>query len=344
MELNISDRLNPSCEILGLIYLVKNYDSLMEEFLKNLNESGINGNLFIKKNFKILDKYIKEFKKNMIMEEENELFLCKEDDNFSLFFLIVGVFINYDGNMEFLHKASDNEIRKLILEVYFEIKEVYQEDLESASLKDILSFIEKQELSNENKWQFMKMLNNPKDTIDSIIKVIDNNKHAYQEAYNSIEKQLINSIEKFKKYISSGECEAVNNLIGGETKFKVVPSLAFGMAIFELVDTVFVGVLIENLYKEQIKAMGNKGDLVLKLKALSDNSKLETIALLKKGPKYSSEIAESLNLTSATVSYHMSTLLEIGLVSVEKRQGKVYYNLNNVGIQKFIDDLNNTLL
>lgn len=344
MELNISDRLNSTCEILGLIYLVKNHDTLIEQSIKSLDESGINGKLFIKNNFKILDKYIKEFKKNMIMEEDNELFLYKKNDNFSLFFLIVGVLIRYDGNMEFFHKASENEVRKLILEVYYEIKEEYKVEFQADSLKDILSFIEKQELSNENKWQFMKMLNDPKGTIDSIIKVIDNNKYAYEQAYSSIEKQLINSIEKLKKYINSGECEAINNLISNEASFTIVPSLAFGVAIFELMDTVFVGTLIENLYKEQLKAIGNKGELVLKLKALSDNSKLETIALLKKGPKYSSEIAESLNLTSATVSYHMSTLLEIGLVSVEKKQGKVYYNLNKIGIQKFIDDLNNTLL
>lgn len=344
MELKISDRLNSTCEILGLIYLVKNYDTFMEDSIKSLDESGINGKLFIKNNFKILDKYIKEFKKNMIMEEENELFLYKEDDNFSLFFLIVGVLINYDGNLEFFQEVSEKEVRKRILEVYFEMKEEYVGEFEGNSLNDILSFMENQELSNENKWQFMKMLNDPKGTIDSVIKVIENNKYAYEQAYNSIEKQLINFIDKLKKYINSGECEAINNLVGGETRFTIVPSLVFGVAIFELVDTVFIGVLIENLYKEQLKAMGNKGELVLKLKALSDNSKLETIALLKKGPKYSSEIAESLNLTSATVSYHMSTLLEIGLVSVEKKQGKVYYNLNKIGIQKFIDDLNNTLL
>lgn len=344
MKINILDKLNTTCEILGLIYLAKNYDILIKEAIKSLDDSGINGQLFVKKNLKILDKYVKEFKKNMILEEEHFIFSYEEEDDFNLFLLIASIMINYDENKEYYNNLDEYESRKLILETYCEMKEECNTDKELSSLNDIFVFIERQEINDKNKWNLMKILSHPKDTIETTIKIIENNKKVYEDAYNSIENQLLKLISNVNKYISSGECEVINNLINNEEEFVIVPTLVFGMAIFEMKNTVFVGVLVQNLYKEQLKAMGNKGELVLKLKALSDNSKLETISLLKKGPKYSLEIAENLNLTSATVSYHMSTLLEIGLVSAEKKQGKVYYYLNEVAIEKFIEDLKNTLL
>lgn len=190
----------------------------------------------------------------------------------------------------------------------------------------------------------MKLLSESKRNITEIAKLIEDNRYAYEEAYKIVEKTAIKSIEKTKKYINSGQCEMLNNIFKNDNEFTITPTLAFGVSIFEMKNRFFIGILNELIFKEQVKVIGNKGDLVMKLKALSDNSKLNTISLLKEEPKYSLEIAESLKLSSATVSYHMTALLEIGFVSVEKKQGKVYYNLNKMAIQKFIDDLSNTLL
>lgn len=344
MNFNILDKLNPTCEILGLLYGSKNYDKLMQKSSEALDEIGINGQLFLKNNLKILDKYIKEFKKNMIFEDENELFIYEEEDDTTLFYIIILLLIREEDRLKSVDHISEGEARKLILQSYCEVADKYNSDYEVNSLNDILAFIEKQEMSDRNKWKFMKFLSNPKENIKSIMRAVEENRYAYEQAYNSVEKNLSKLIEKTKKYVNSGECEIINNISSSDSEFIVVPTLAFGVSIFELKDILFMGVLNESVFKEQIKAIGNKGDLVLKLKALSDNSKLETIALLKMGPKYSLEISEILNLTPATISYHMATLLEIGLVSVEKKQGKVYYNLNKVAMQKFIDDLSNTLL
>ncbi|NFE08263.1 winged helix-turn-helix transcriptional regulator, partial [Clostridium botulinum] len=137
----------------------------------------------------------------------------------------------------------------------------------------------------------------------------------------------------------------LNNILNNNySNFIIIPTLTFGTSLFEFKNTYFMGLLYEIICKEYIYSMGNKGELVLKLKALSDKSKLEIISLLKAGPKYSLEIAEALKLTPATVSYHMGSLLECSMVVVEKKQGKVYYHLNKIGLKNFIDELNNTLL
>lgn len=344
MKLNTIDKLNPIYETLGLIYYVKNYDKLMKEAVETLNNRGINGELFIKNNLKVINKYVKEFKKHMVINYESEFLIYDEEEDRNIFFIILFSIVYVMKNYKSFDNISEDELRRCILQFYLEMADVNNMDLEIHSLNDIFYFIEKQDMSNKNKWMLMKLLNNPKKYINQILKLIEDNKFAYEESYKVVEKQLTKLIKQTETYVNSEKFDFIQNMSNNEGIFELVPTLVFGGSIFELKNIIFIGVLAENVFEELRKSAGSKGDLVLKLKAISDNSKLETISLLKMGPKYSLEIAESLKLTPATVSYHMSTLLENGLVSVEKKHGKVYYYINKDAMEKFLHDLSNALL
>ena len=80
------------------------------------------------------------------------------------------------------------------------------------------------------------------------------------------------------------------------------------------------------------------------LKAISDNSKFDILLSLIKAPKYNLELAEELNLSAATISHHMNVLLTCHLVSVEKRDGRVYYTLSKSTIENLLLDLHNKFL
>ncbi|MGL5245183.1 MAG: ArsR/SmtB family transcription factor [Sarcina sp.] len=80
-----------------------------------------------------------------------------------------------------------------------------------------------------------------------------------------------------------------------------------------------------------------------RLKCLSDKSKFEILKLLKIKPLYGQEIAEKLDLTAATVSYHMNNLILSKLVYINKIENRVYYNLNNDEINKFLDKVKKEL-
>ncbi len=59
MKIEILDKLDPICEIFGLIYMSHDYEKFIDALKKELNNNEVNGELFLKKNFKIIDKYIK---------------------------------------------------------------------------------------------------------------------------------------------------------------------------------------------------------------------------------------------------------------------------------------------
>ncbi|WP_291581615.1 ArsR/SmtB family transcription factor [Clostridium sp. UBA6640] len=343
MGIKILDKLDPICEIFGLIYMSQNYDEVVNLLIEELNNNGINGELFFKKNLKILDKYIKTFNKYKVVNE-SEVFFFDEDDT-AIFLVIAFTLINNEDLINSIDNMTNEEIKAIILDVYNEQFEQERTIDSISTLNNIIEFIKELEIKEDTKWKLMIILNDPKKYYKSLIKTIEENGNAYNEAYKAVEKSLSKLISNYIKYVNSDKCEVLNNIVKNDTsKINIIPTLSFGTSLFEFKDTYFVGILYEITYNEYVNSMGNKGELVLKLKALSDKSKLEIISLLKAEPKYSLEIAEALNLTPATVSYHMGSLLECGMVVVEKKQGKVYYNLNKIGLKNFIDELNSTLL
>ncbi|NFN89820.1 winged helix-turn-helix transcriptional regulator [Clostridium botulinum] len=343
MKIEILDKLDPICEIFGLIYISHDYEIFIDALKKELNNNGVNGELFLKKNFKIIDKYIKTFDKYKVINE-NELMFFDEDDE-SIFMLIAFVLINNKELIYSLDNITDDQFKSIILDVYNEISEEERTIDSISTLNNTIEFLKELDLKENTKWKLMIILNEPKKYYKSLIKIIENNKIAYNQACKAIEKPLSKLISNYIKYVNSDKCEVLNNIIkNNDSKIIIIPTLTFGTSLFEFKNTYFMGLLYEIICKEYIYSMGNKGELVLKLKALSDKSKLEIISLLKAGPKYSLEIAEALKLTPATVSYHMGSLLECSMVVVEKKQGKVYYHLNKIGLKNFIDELNNTLL
>ena len=63
-----------------------------------------------------------------------------------------------------------------------------------------------------------------------------------------------------------------------------------------------------------------------------------------KAPKYNLELAEELSLTAATVSHHMNVLLNLRLVDVEKRDGRVYYTITKDTIRETLQSLRRVFL
>ena len=64
-------------------------------------------------------------------------------------------------------------------------------------------------------------------------------------------------------------------------------------------------------------------------KSLSDMSRLRIIQSLIRGEMYTELLAERLNLTPSTVSFHMKKLEEAGLVASRKEQYYTVYSLNH---------------
>ena len=87
---------------------------------------------------------------------------------------------------------------------------------------------------------------------------------------------------------------------------------------------------VDDLHEEAAAVREAPGfaDALLRAKAMSDEKRLLVLALLKRrGALCGCELQAALDLTHATVSHHMASLLSAGLVTCERRGKWCYYDL-----------------
>lgn len=86
----------------------------------------------------------------------------------------------------------------------------------------------------------------------------------------------------------------------------------------------------------------NSMDVASICKALGDANRLEIVLMLSDGEKCGCKILERFDITQPTLSHHMKTLVECGLVN-DRKEGKWhYYSLNCetlTNYKTFIDGL-----
>lgn len=131
----------------------------------------------------------------------------------------------------------------------------------------------------------------------------------------------------------------------------IIPSIFFSQSIicsiFEKeenkADVMYLGLLIDSNLNIKPPA-ADIGDINNSLKLLSDRSKFDILIYIKDKPAYGFEIANALNLSTSTISYHMSALVNARLVKLEKEANKVYYRINGEEVGKLLEDIKGLLL
>ncbi len=79
------------------------------------------------------------------------------------------------------------------------------------------------------------------------------------------------------------------------------------------------------------------------LKTLADPTKMDILRLLKERTYYSSELARTLGLTGATISYHMAALLSVDLLFLNKQGNRLYYERNEEALTQYLQQLEKLL-
>ena len=77
-------------------------------------------------------------------------------------------------------------------------------------------------------------------------------------------------------------------------------------------------------------------------KAFCDENRIRILKMLTSGEKCACKILEELNVTQPTLSHHMKTLLDSGIVNGHKEGKWMHYSISEEGLekaQKYLDYL-----
>ncbi len=351
MSINIKNKLDPIFETIILLNQGFECDKLKEMIVLLLNELGGNGEVIFHKYLKEYEKYVQVFQKNRISLDGEEFYF--KDTSIEFFMSFISLFLIQN---DFIHTVDTMTNQQIIRVIYEHSEDLFDITLPAYSdeahedfmkIENLISMINSTQLNENEKWKMLLVLQNPKEYYSRFAKMIIRNIPAYEKAYTAIESTIHKYIKLYVKQFSDGKYE---NTLGIGEKLResdvhdITPTMALATGELIGVNGCYYGLLIDKIYSE-IRQKGKSKDFLLGcLRALSDNSKLEILITLKSCPKYATELAEQLGITTATVSHHMNTLFTYQMVYLEKENGKAYYHLNTQTLTDIINQLNLLLL
>lgn len=344
MPSTIHKELDPFFETIGLLMVGCRFDKSRRETLDSLAELGFDGEKFYAEHLAVFERYAQTFRKYMAIDPEVLPFLEEDDLNFSL--ILLSLLLESRPLLASIDDLEDREINGKVVKACREQFNMGGASEGMEQLDDIVRFLDGIPLVENAKWKVMRIMQDPKRQLKRLAHAVNHNLAAFKKAENSVKKPLSKLLDDYLSSVRGEDSRLVfkfKNSLSETTD--VYPTLASPLSQIMFDEaSCYYGLLSGKLLKIGESLPQSRETLLLGLKSLSDRSKFEILCSLKASPKYNLEIAEQLRLTAATTSHHMGVLLASGFVGVEKRNGKVYYHLEQAVIRQFIDTLEQTLL
>lgn len=344
MSIVVKNELDPIYEILNLIYLA-NHENWKDEVIKELYKFGIEGDVFFEKHYKIVEKYVKVFKKHKVATPQEEYFFDESNEDSLL--MLLSLAIEHRQYMEGDEAPDLMELRSYLA--------YYMKDTdETPSLADvsqmpylpdeksIIEFLDTAtEVKSSDKWHMLELLRTPDQWLLKLFAMLRANMPAYEKALEAVAKPLEHLLERSANYHDG---EYMKMAEAYTENMVVYTSLATPVLQVIMYSYGYQGILNEHLETISRNTDISREMLTRQLKSLSDKSKLDILCELKKSSKYNLELSEALGLSPSTMSHHMGALFSCGFVTVEKKDGKVYYCIQENMIRKFLTGLEEILL
>ncbi|MNM99351.1 HTH-type transcriptional regulator NmtR [compost metagenome] len=284
------------------------------------------------------DKFQNYYETPQFVSDFNQLFYVELPTDFSpAFYLYLSVQMENPFISDEIFDEQGLDKRKYI------ISQIISDDFDNfKNLKDvyaIVDYLRYYPTSNSKKWISIVVLYHAKKLTDQLFYMLDMIKEDYLKF-----KDIYDDYAKIDLYSESNN--TLLSKVLGDTSNKEVIRVSTvacfnGIKFFEHSNRIFVfiGVLYNDIGDLIKQYRNNDKAIVSRLKAIGENKRLGILKELKKGPMCGKDIAELLNLTPATVSHHMNSLVNEGLVSMYKEGTRIDYKINNEEAQKLIDSL-----
>ena len=220
------------------------------------------------------------------------------------------------------------------------------------SLLDSLRFLE---LEEKFLARLMFALQDPVRALEELCPLIDRAISALSPFREQMEAEAKKTARRWADYFSNrgfSSFESDTGIHVDESRYEaavILPSLVNGIHFSLDMDScrteekdlhLRIGFLVRESAlppKERIPDLGA-------LSMLCDPTRLKILAYIRKTPRFGREIAEHFGLTTATISYHMSELLQQGLIEVSQQGRRIYYRLNEKRVRQLLDSLAKQLL
>lgn len=217
----------------------------------------------------------------------------------------------------------------------------------------LIQVIDELEVESQKKWQLILLYQNYHTYMDELITILDQAVTLFKQKSLLIQPLLTKFHDTYSNLLQHDPVNYVYEhfriRLTDNKDITFTPYLFGSNAVVyfdsdkTLTEKIYIGVLFETL--STIVDQNISDEKICKtLKILSDNSKYEILKSIRNKPAYGQELAEQLNLSTATISHHMSALISSGLIQLEKQTNRVYYRMDKERVLRFIEQLKSSLI
>jgi len=274
---------------------------------------------------------------------------------------------DYKSEHSFLSQIlsyDENTLRKTMIKTLISLEdgeEDVEEDVEESSIAfndeefteaTALSFINELQVDASNKWNLLMMIQKPKQYLRGFIDLLEKVQSIFYRYYDTkedeviqygenLEKRLSNNTEKTFKEITH---EAISYDFGGSDVCYLYVSAMYPYSL-RFLNTkqrrIVWGIKTEESFKALNEIRQDKlSERVKIFKALGDKTRYETLKLLANGVTSIKDIAHKLDVSSATISYHINEFLTSGIINLKfEKSKKAGYKVDYKKLQDVMGEL-----
>lgn len=322
------------------LYDPDNYTSWLCKYNIEMNKDVEKGINYLSKKVNLNKPFMKLF-----FSDSSPINLLVEDKR------ILWGFSNIADYITYLKGINEGSVYNVIMNSIPELRKNKEESMKILkNTSKSIEFLNNMDIEDDLKWSLLDFFTQPLKIIKEYITflesyiphlnhVLEKSKNIMDEFNNYLEKQIAdNGIDFIKNEASlykSSEFE--------ESEDIYITSMFFNsFSLINLESQKDLIYLIGFDFEKTLAKISGETELERNInifKNLSDKTRIRILELLKTETLFGQEIAEKVDISMATVSYHMSYLLASGLVSIERKGRKSFYVLNKDGFRTGIDFL-----
>jgi DNA-binding transcriptional ArsR family regulator len=218
---------------------------------------------------------------------------------------------------------------------------------------ELIRVIETLEIDSQQKWQLILLYQNYSLYMDELITILDQAVTLFRQGFPLIGPLLTTFYDTYSDLLQHDPVNYVHQHFRirlSNNRDIVFAPYIFGCNAVVYYDSdttpaeqIYIGVLFETLSSIGDQTISDER-ICKTLRILSDTSKYEILKSIRDKPAYGQELADQLNLSTATISHHMSTLINSGFIQLEKRTNRIYYQMDKEKVARFIDQLKTSLI
>jgi DNA-binding transcriptional ArsR family regulator len=289
-------------------------------------------------------------------------------------YYISDIYLNYDFTKILIHgfpaytyvsehqylrdlmTMNETKFRKILIKTLMSIDDDEEESIEindnELTESNALNFINELKIDSSNKWNLLMMIQKPKDYLKGYVALLEKVQSVFYKYYEQYSEEANEYGYALAERLSEDTEKTFDEITYNSIRYDFNGNKICNLYISTIFPysvrfmngeecRIVWGMKTEESFNALHEIREDKLTGRVKIfKALGDKTRYETLKLLANGDPTIKEIASKLDVSSATISYHVNEFLTNGIITLKlKKRKKSGYKVNYVKLNEVMSEL-----